>query len=95
MHAYHRTVLSASARANLRELLPRLIEGGRLSAEKTMRSQIKAAGDYLLSVLKAEREVAYGRFYNAEPGTDVALVNGMWTWLCTSVDLARPLRCVT
>ena len=46
-----------------------------------MRSQIKAAGDYLLSVLEAELEVAYSRFYNAEPGTDVALVDGMWPFL--------------
>ena len=46
-----------------------------------MRSQIKAAGDYLLSVLKAEKEVVYSRFYNAEPGTDVALVHGMWPFL--------------
>ena len=46
-----------------------------------MQSQIKAAGDYLLSVLKAEKEVVYSRFYNAEPGTDVALVHGMWPFL--------------
>jgi hypothetical protein len=46
-----------------------------------MRSQIKAAGDYLLSVLKAEKDVVYSRFYNAELGTDVALVHGMWPFL--------------
>lgn len=46
-----------------------------------MRSQIKAAGDYLLGVLKAELEVAYSRFYNAEPGTDVSLVDRMWPFL--------------
>ena len=46
-----------------------------------MQSQIKAAGDYLLSVLKAEKEVVYSRFYNAEPGTNAALVHGMWPFL--------------
>jgi hypothetical protein len=48
---------------------------------QTVCTQIKAAGDYLLSVLKAEKKVVYSRFYNAEPGTDVALVHGMWPFL--------------
>ena len=46
-----------------------------------MRSSIKAAGDYLLSVLKADRIVSYSRFYNAAPGTDVDLADGIWPFL--------------
>jgi hypothetical protein len=46
-----------------------------------MISEVKAAGDYLLSVLKTEKSVAYSRFYNAVPGTDVALVEGIWPFL--------------
>jgi len=53
-----------------------------------MQSQIKAAGDYLLSVLKAEKEVVYSRFYNAEPGTDAALVHGMWPCLTRKKGVA-------
>ena len=46
-----------------------------------MLSRIKAAGDYLLSVLITEKSVAYSRFYNDVPGTDVTLVEGMWPFL--------------
>jgi hypothetical protein len=46
-----------------------------------MSSRIKAAGDYLLGVLRAEKNVAYSRFYNAVPGTDLALVEGIWPFL--------------
>jgi hypothetical protein len=46
-----------------------------------MISHIKAAGDYLLSVLKGERAVSYSRFYNAKPGTAVALAEAMWPFL--------------
>jgi hypothetical protein len=46
-----------------------------------MVSEIKAAGDYLLSVIKTDKEVTYSRFYNAEPGTDVALARAIWPFL--------------
>ena len=46
-----------------------------------MRSGIKAAGDYLLSVLEADRAVSYSRFYNDDPGTDVALAEAMRPFL--------------
>src|SRR4051812_17299253 len=46
-----------------------------------MLSGIKAAGDYLLTVLRDDRAVLYSRFYNAEPGTDVTLADAVWPFL--------------
>ena len=45
------------------------------------RTDIKAAGDYLLSVLKVERTVTYSRFYNDRPGSEEALAAGVWPFL--------------
>jgi hypothetical protein len=46
-----------------------------------MLTQIRAAGAYLLQVLKTEEQVPYSRFYNASPGTASALAEGMWPFL--------------
>lgn len=43
-----------------------------------MKNDIRAAGKYLLSVLKTEKVAPYGRFYSFKPGADTELAEGVF-----------------
>ena len=46
-----------------------------------MRTEIRAAGDYLLSILRTDRAVLKSRFYNAAPRTLADAIWPFWTSL--------------
>jgi hypothetical protein len=49
--------------------------------EETVRTEIRAAGDYLLSILRTDRAVWKSRFYNADPRTLADAIWPYWTSL--------------
>lgn len=46
-----------------------------------MRTQIGAAGEYLLNVLAKEKALPYSHFYNNEPRNRVSLADSVWAFL--------------
>lgn len=52
-------------------------------------AEIRAAGDYLLSVLQVEKVVPYSRFYSHDAGTNVRLADGIWLFLEAQPAVAR------
>ncbi len=58
-----------------------------------MTDEIRAAGEHLMEVLKAEKSVRYSRFYNAEPGSDVALAEAVRKRLKARADTGEDEDC--